>query len=81
MADILHAYDFRPPGNNGDSHPWVEWFDGRIWRLRRGHDFVRAVRVFANTARHAARRRGLLLTLTIESESVVVLRATPKGAG
>jgi hypothetical protein len=40
-------------------YPWDEYFDGRLWKLTRGEDFVVTANNFAQYARLRAYRRGL----------------------
>ena len=74
MSSILKDYDFTHPSKltqneaRKSSYPWPDWFDGRIWKLAEGEDFLthplmmeRIIRTKASTVgaklklRHEAR--------------------------
>lgn len=38
MAEKLDTYDF---ARRGPTHPWDEWTDGSIWKVKVGEDFGR----------------------------------------
>ena len=58
------------PGST-EKYPWDKWFDGRLWELCAG-DFDVAPRMFSQSVRAAAKRRGLSVTCACRGDKVYV---------
>jgi hypothetical protein len=59
VAERLPSFAFPKGGGKGHGHPWDEWLDTTIWRLRSGEDFQGSTSNFLSTAWKRASSRGL----------------------
>lgn len=81
MSETLTEYKFLGAGGHGAVHPWDEWLDGKIRRLRRGQDFTCGTNTMQTHFARAARKRGLLAKTQREDENTIVVQAVPKESG
>ena len=72
MAEILENYEFVGPGSG--KYPWDLWFDGQVWKLVEGIDYVCSGASFRSTAGGAARYRGLTVrtNLIMDGKGIVI---------
>ena len=49
----------RMPLKSGGKYPWEQWFDGSIWELTAGDDFMCHCGTLASSAKAAAETRGV----------------------
>ncbi len=57
---------------HGVRYPWDEWFERGSITLIRGYDYFGPSYGFAGTARNAAAKRGIKLSVEIEESSVTI---------
>ncbi len=76
MAERLDDFTFR--GAGGALYPWDEWFDGSIWRLVKGVDYLVATPTMRSNIYNEAVRRGLKAR-TGETEGGLVVQAYTSG--
>ena len=62
MAEILEKMPHWAKQGRRETYPYDDWFDGQVWLLTRGVDFVQERRGMASRIRAAAQSRGLHLT-------------------
>ncbi len=63
MAEALEALpDWARPGRR-ETYLYDLWFDGNPWLLKRGEDFTRERLGMVQGIRHAAKKRGLKVTV------------------
>jgi hypothetical protein len=80
MARVLDSFPAAHWGGSAPVYPWHLWFDGRVWELEQGKDFVTSRHTFRNTASCAARRRQLVIeTVLPRGENTVIIRAERYG--
>lgn len=72
MAEILESFDF--PRKKW-LYPTDEWLDGRIWKLTRGADFTGKVGSMDQYLRHAAKRMGVKVLISVRDDSTVIVQA------
>jgi|APSaa5957512535_1039671.scaffolds.fasta_scaffold24847_2 hypothetical protein len=57
-------------------YDWNRWLDGNVWELKEGEDFIVPLRSIAAQAYQAANRRGLGISVSVNSnEGWVRVRA------
>lgn len=87
MAVTLDSYDFTtdptpPPSRGARRYPWGDWFDGRIWRISQGEDFLLDQHIMERTIRSRASDKHLLVSIRheVDAEGVpsLIFRAVPK---
>lgn len=59
MAEVVKEL---PPNrqsqnSSGAKHPWSEWLDGRVWKLKQGVDFSAEIRNFRSQVFCKAKER------------------------
>jgi len=75
------APDWTTQTGRKETYPYDEWFNGTTWRLRRGTHFVQPRRQMAHRIRHAAKKRGLEVSVRHYSLRVTIFdRYTRIGA-
>jgi hypothetical protein len=57
-----------------ERYPYGEWFDGAVWRLRKGEDFTVSPQSIRTGIHSAARRRGIKVATRIYGDTVMVQR-------
>ena len=62
MAKVLK--DYKPPAYHGTEYPWEKWLDGQVWLLTKGEDFESTTRSFQISARRAALKRGMAISMS-----------------
>ena len=77
MAEILEEYDpdeRESPGGRPDKYPWVDWLDGRIWKIVQGIDFKAKMSVMQDHVRKIASQRGVKVSVyTHDPETLVIV--------
>jgi hypothetical protein len=68
MAELLKEMPKRR--GRGQVHPWDEWADGRVWKVKQGEDFQSAVESFRTQLYGKARALGKKLDIFVEADSV-----------
>jgi hypothetical protein len=68
MADVLDELPEWARGGRREKYPYDRWFDGQVWLLHEGVDFEQDRRGMANRIRHAAKKRGLRVTVSHRDE-------------
>ena len=63
MAEVLEALPEWAGQGRRETYRYDLWFDGKPWLLIRGEDFTQERRGMAHRIRHAAKRRGLEVTV------------------
>jgi len=63
MAEILDRMPAWARRGRREIYPYDEWFDGQVWLLTRGVDFVQERRGMAHRIRSAAYNRGLRVSV------------------
>ncbi|MAZ23228.1 MAG: hypothetical protein CMB22_00275 [Euryarchaeota archaeon] len=71
MAEILESYTFAQRGR-GSTHPYEEWFDGRIRRLIKGVDFECAPASIRQSVYTAARSRNIKVSTNLLPNALVL---------
>lgn len=61
-----------PPSPSAQKYPWDTWFDGETHELSRGTDFHPEPSTFCITARKAAKKRKLEVTIAVRGEKVYI---------
>lgn len=74
MAEILNEEPNWHSSRKG-RYPWDEWFDGRVWHLKKGEDFQVASGAFRAAAANAAKSRHLNLKAKITPSGDVIVKA------
>jgi hypothetical protein len=66
---VAHRIDVFPDAPSQSVYPWDEWFDGSVWELTPGEDFVGRPATFrASAVAQAKRRDGKIRTRTLRRE-------------
>jgi hypothetical protein len=73
VAEVVSAEDW-PAGTYDARYPWDEWFDGQMWKLRRGEDFDVMPSAFRSAISMAASRRRVKVTTRIREDVVFLQR-------
>ena len=63
MAEVLEALPEWAGQGRRETYLYDLWFDGKPWLLTRGEDFTQERRGMAHRIRHAAKRRGVEVTV------------------
>jgi hypothetical protein len=71
MARVLDRLPTRV-SSTARNYPWDQWFDGQVWELEHGVDFVIGPKSFQNIVYEAARRRGLVVATRTTTVSLVI---------
>lgn len=82
MAKKLDTFPEDLRVRTADSYPWNEWFDGSVWELTKGEDYVIKTKSFISNAQAKARTRGGTLrtgVLPDDKGVVVQYRTRPLG--
>ena len=64
MAEILDKMPAWAKRGRREVYPYDEWFNGQVWLLTRGVDFVQERRGMSHRIRAAARNRGLRVSVS-----------------
>lgn len=85
MAEILNRMPHWVKQGRREIYPYDNWFDGRVWSLTRGVDFVQERRGMAARIRTAAKSRGIKLKLghreMPNGDEIIVLQALKTDPG
>src|SRR3954454_10560558 len=66
---VAQRIDAFPDAPSHSVYPWDEWFDGSVWELMPGEDFLGRPATFrASAVAQAARREGTVRTRTLRGE-------------
>lgn len=69
----------RPDDSYARTYPWEDWFDGQVWRVEHGVDFMVSPRSFANIVRVTAYRKGFTIRTRLDPDGVhVSFQAAPR---
>jgi hypothetical protein len=78
MATVLNSFEFSRGRGRKSKYPWDEWADGQIRRLVQGEDFDVKLETIIQSAYHHAKKNGVKVKVTKDSDkSVVVWFTTP----
>jgi hypothetical protein len=67
----------QPRGDRRRYYPWSEWFDGAIWEVRQGEDYLHPEdERFRAIARKEAKNRGLRLEIRTVTPGVLLMQIT-----
>ena len=64
MPDVLDDLPEWARTGRREKYPYDRWFDGKVWLLHEGVDFEQDRRGMANRIRHAAKKRGVRVTVS-----------------
>ena len=79
MAEVLEDFSFTQRAEGFPvRYDWSTWLDGRVWKLKKGEDFVISLSNFRNSVFVAASKVGLKVrTTTNKNEGTVIIQALP----
>ena len=64
MAEVLEKLPSWAKRGRRTIYPYDQWFDGQVWLLTRGIDFVQERRGMATRIRSISKHRGLKITVS-----------------
>lgn len=79
MATVLAEFTPRNLGGRPTKYPWLQWFDGNIWRLTHGVDFDLKLTSFRPSAITMARKLGYRLRYQVDYANGVIELQAMKG--
>lgn len=68
----------KPAAGRAEQYPYGDWFDGAVWRLRRGDDFTVNPKSLRAAIHGAAKRRGVKVSTRIFGNVIMVQRVIPE---
>lgn len=71
MAETLKSFTFQRMTGR---YPWVDWTDGRIWKVKRGTDFKITAKGIRSAALAHAHRVGKRVNTSIVDDDTVVFQ-------
>lgn len=70
MARALRSFEFRPFRRT--RYPWLDWLDGRAWKLVRGEDFTLGTERMRQRVHAAARSRRLRVRTARDGDDLII---------
>lgn len=78
----LHDSLVWPKKVTEEKYPWDEWFNGNVWKLKPGEDFVVGLRSFRSAIYMAAKRYGYRVkTHVTRKQDLVYIQKVGKARG
>lgn len=78
MASVLKEVPHWAQQGRRESYPYDSWFDGQVWKLVRGEDFVQPRGQMAHRIRAAAQKRNLRVLVSHTNEEGLYRRDVKK---